>query len=169
MTACSRSGIAASASISRAAVRMAKANIGKRIVAYLIDSLIGGGVSLVLLVVIMGLFWVAMMVGAVAQSPIILFGSMIVMIPGLIIILAPMVLYFLLKDGLFAGRSIGKKLMGLKVMNITANRPCSKVDSIKRNIIMFVPIIGWIDLIMAIIDGEGRRFGDKFAGTQVTE
>jgi uncharacterized RDD family membrane protein YckC len=146
---------------------MAKPDVVKRIVAYLIDSVIGGGVSLVLAVVILGIFWVLMMIGAASSSVLMILGGFAGMMIGLVIIIMPMVLYALLKDGLFGGRSFGKKIMGLRVENVKLNRPCSMKDSVLRNITMFIPIVGWIELLLPIIDAEGVRFGDKLAGTRV--
>ncbi|MDD5111824.1 MAG: RDD family protein [Candidatus Altiarchaeota archaeon] len=146
---------------------MAKPNVVKRIVAYLIDSIIGGGVSLVLTVVILGIFWVLMMVGAASESMTLILASFAGMMVGLVVIMAPMVLYALFKDGLFGGRSIGKKITGLRVENVKLNRPCSMKDSFLRNITMLIPVLGWIDMILPIIDAEGLRIGDKIAGTRV--
>lgn len=148
---------------------MARPNVVKRIAAYLIDSIIGGGVSLVLAVVILGVFWVVSMIGAVSQNVTLILASFAGMIIGLVIIILPMLLYALLKDGLFSGRSIGKKLMGLRVENVKHGRPCSFKDSALRNVMLFIPILGWIELLLPLVDAEGVRFGDKIAGTRVVE
>ncbi len=93
--------------------------------------------------------------------------------------------YMLLKDGLFEGQSVGKKVMKMQV--ITEND--AKADfavSARRNVIfaipiavMIIPILGWIiapilSLVIVIIeflkikdDPKGRRRGDNWAGTQV--
>jgi uncharacterized RDD family membrane protein YckC len=75
--------------------------------------------------------------------------------------------YELLRDGFFGGRSLGKKLMGLKVVNTKTGKPCSIKDSILRNITLFIPVVNLIEIVMPFIDAEGLRFGDKLAGTKV--
>jgi uncharacterized RDD family membrane protein YckC len=140
---------------------MVKASIGKRIVAYIIDSVLLG----VIVGVIMGGSMVVSLVLASisdtlgAMSMLLTFGSM-----GIIFI--AMFGYILLRDGI-GGRSIGKKLMGLKV--VEGGKPCSYVGSIKRNITLIIPILGFVEMIMPFIDPEGKRFGDKFADTQVVD
>ena len=103
--------------------------------------------------------------------------------------------YLLIADGLFEGRSVGKKLIGLRVIiynkteTITA---CSFKESILRNIpfaagfVVFgifnmMPIIGWIFsfitvAIVVLFEGlillgseKGMRLGDELAKTYVIE
>ena len=108
-------------------------------------------------------------------------------------------LYMLLRDALpieaLEYKSIGKKLLGLSVVNVAD--PTSKIDyaaSAKRNwmfalgpimfFFLFIPIIGWILVILIAIavlilviietiklfsDEKGIRMGDKQAGTMVIE
>jgi len=92
--------------------------------------------------------------------------------------------YLLISDGLFDGRSIGKKLMGLKVVSITANEPCSMKESIMRNaplgaglLLYKLPWIGWVFIVLVsaleflILLGskDGMRLGDEIAKTIVIE
>lgn len=101
--------------------------------------------------------------------------------------------YYLVRDGLdvefMDNRSIGKKLMKLRPVL----QGGGKVDisvSVKRNwmfslgILAAVPVLGWIamvllaplaliigivEIVLVITDNEGRRWGDKLAGTKVIE
>jgi hypothetical protein len=50
-----------------------------------------------------------------------------------------MVLVLIVRDWFYEGRGIGKNLMGLQVVDIRTGQPCSLIQSIKRNIIMFGP------------------------------
>ncbi len=90
--------------------------------------------------------------------------------------------YLLISDGLFDGRSIGKKLMGLKVVSITANEPCSMKESIMRNaplgaglLLYKLPWIGWVfivlvsalEFLMLLGSKDGMRLGDEIAKTIV--
>lgn len=96
--------------------------------------------------------------------------------------------YSLIADGFFDGKSLGKKLIGLRVVNLMTGMPCNFKDSILRNIpiaavVMFalIPILGWILLFTAGVvimlfesyliysDEGGIRIGDIFADTQVID
>src|SRR3990172_10416931 len=64
--------------------------------------------------------------------------------------------YLLLGDGLFDGRSIGKKLIRIRVVSAGTNDPCTFKDSILRNstlaagyILWMVPWVGWIFMAFA--------------------
>jgi len=92
--------------------------------------------------------------------------------------------YLLISDGLFGGKSLGKKLVGLKVISIVHNRECSIRESILRNFALCigvafwkVPLVGWIftalipafEFIMLLGSKEGMRLGDEIAKTTVIE
>ena len=65
------------------------------------------------------------------------------------------------------GRSIGKKLMRLKVTFDDAQS--SKAGKIFRLIVRNIPLLLWpIEAIVAYT-GNNKRLGDKFAGTTVEE
>jgi len=101
-------------------------------------------------------------------------------------------LYILIADGLFEGRSIGKKIIGLKVLILDTSAVCSYKESIIRNaplavgfllygVLRVIPFLGWVlsavvtILIMSlegliIIGNEkGMRFGDEIAKTIVVD
>ena len=92
--------------------------------------------------------------------------------------------YILIGDGLFDGRSIGKLLMGLRVVSLNAGGPCSMKESIMRNaplgagLLLFkLPWIGWIFLVVVCVveflillgSKNGMRLGDELAATTVIE
>lgn len=92
--------------------------------------------------------------------------------------------YLLLGDGLFDGRSIGKKLLKIRVISTATNGPCTFRDSILRNctlaggyILWIIPWIGWIfivlvsalEFILILGSRDGMRLGDEIAGTLVKE
>lgn len=140
----------------------AKADITKRILAALIDGVLG---------VVVG---------------------MIPLIGGII-----STAYWLVRDGLevefLDQRSLGKKLMKLRPVRVDG-APMDIATSVKRNwpfafggvalILAYIPIIGWlllvplgllalivgvIEAVLLFTDPDGRRMGDKFAGTRVIE
>jgi uncharacterized RDD family membrane protein YckC len=139
-----------------------KADLSKRFIAALIDGLLAGGVSLIP--------FIGGIVGGV---------------------------YILLRDGLeldfMDRRSIGKKLLKVRPVRLDG-QPMDVGTSVKRNlplvigavgaIFWVIPILGWIiailagitglvvaiiEVVLVLTDAEGRRMGDKFAGTKVIE
>ena len=93
-------------------------------------------------------------------------------------------LYLLISDGLFDGRSIGKLLIGLRVVSITSHEPCSMKESIVRNaplgaglLLYKLPWIGWIFILLVSLveflillgSKNGMRLGDELAKTTVVE
>lgn len=92
--------------------------------------------------------------------------------------------YILLGDGFFDGRSVGKKLLKLKVVSIENNVPGTFRESILRNstfavglALTILPWVGWLFLLGIIIlefilvlgSTDGKRLGDEFANTMVIE
>jgi uncharacterized RDD family membrane protein YckC len=78
------------------------------------------------------------------------------------------VFYFLVRDT--GGASIGKRIMGLRVVKYDDyDRPANLVHSIARNITLLIPLLNILDVIYAFTDPKGRRVGDRFAGTVLTE
>jgi len=91
--------------------------------------------------------------------------------------------YLLIRDGLFDGRSVGKKLIGLGVA--AEDIPGGTADyraSIIRNvplaaayILFLIPYAGWVagplalglECLVAIGDDQGMRTGDLLARTRV--
>jgi len=102
--------------------------------------------------------------------------------------------YILIADGLFDGMSIGKKLMGLRVVVGSGGdtKPCGYRESVFRNLpfaagyllmgfLMIVPLIGWLfslliwivilgfETLVMIGSDDRKRLGDEIAKTQVVE
>jgi len=79
--------------------------------------------------------------------------------------------YVLLRDGLFEGQSLGKRIMGLKVVAHQAQLPCTFLDSFIRNMLWLLPIVnivmGFTGLHALVHDRYGRHWGDRLANTQV--
>ena len=90
-------------------------------------------------------------------------------------------------SGDWDGRSVGKRLMGLRVVRLDGG-PVDFATSAKRNvtlvaasIIIMVPVVGRIaapivalglslfELFLAVTDPQGRRFGDRLADTVVAD
>ncbi|MCK4936770.1 MAG: RDD family protein [Elusimicrobiales bacterium] len=87
------------------------------------------------------------------------------------------ILYTFARDGIdFGGldnRSIGKKVMGLRVINTETGTRCNYKDSVIRQIVFVVPILNFlvalVELVVVLSDDKGIRLGDKLAKTMVIE
>ncbi len=97
------------------------------------------------------------------------------------------VMYEILKKDEWKNKSIGKKLMDLEVVNFSGERVDLAVSAKRNiplaigNIIMVIPILGWIigglvgvvfgliELFFVFTDENGRRLGDRWANTQVIQ
>ena len=141
---------------------MAKAPIGKRILAYIIDCVLGG----VLIGIAIGIAAIVMILGLSSGKGAIAMVGMLVYFLALFGAIAIMILYLLCRDVLFKGRSLGKKLMSLKIVGKDGQQ-AGKKALILRNVTMLIPLLNIIELIMPFVDKDGLRFGDKIAGTQV--
>ena len=79
-------------------------------------------------------------------------------------------IYMVFRDGLFSGQSIGKKVMGIRVVHMDG-RPISFVDSSFRNVLFLVPYLLPLTLVVetaALFRSPDRqRLGDRIARTRV--
>jgi uncharacterized RDD family membrane protein YckC len=150
-----------------------KAPLGKRVVAYLVDSAIAFLPMIILSLPFVSQLGTSITGGFYFDSPL--------MIPIILIGLGWSLIYYLLRDGFGSGQSWGKKMMGLMVVNLTDNSPCSKGKSAIRNVIglLIALVLSWIPVInslsslvepiVAISHGKGHRIGDMLAKTQVID
>ncbi|MDW7739375.1 MAG: RDD family protein [Bacillota bacterium] len=161
-----------------------KANIGKRILAYIIDALIGGlPIAILTPIALIPVFRHA--------STYSYYGDYYSVGPniGLIIfaVIASVIgggwalFYFLFRDGFANGQSWGKKISGLMVVNLEDNNPCTKGKSFVRNVFAWIIaiVLGWIPVlnflagiaepVIALIHARGHRVGDMVAKTQVID
>jgi uncharacterized RDD family membrane protein YckC len=92
--------------------------------------------------------------------------------------------YLLIGDGLFGGKSLGKKLVGLRVISAVSRKPCTIRDSIIRNSIfgagyLFSRVLwfGWIFVLLVLVfefivllgNKDHMRLGDEMAKTLVLD
>lgn len=141
----------------------AKADVGRRIVAILIDF----GIAIILSVVIPAV--------------------------GGLLAAAYMVARDGLELDFMHHRSVGKHLMKLSLVNVDGQPHDLMTSVRRNwmfglgpivTLLLFIPILGWIlipfvvfaaialiitELILALTDGEGRRLGDKWSGTMLVE
>jgi uncharacterized RDD family membrane protein YckC len=113
----------------------------------------------------------------------ILFALLIARLPGYIGLFGGLT-YVGIADGLMGGRSIGKRIIGLRVLYANDGRAVDFRGSILRNsplgllyIIFHIPLAGWalaslglgFELLLIIGSAEGRRLGDEIADTVVAD
>jgi uncharacterized RDD family membrane protein YckC len=92
--------------------------------------------------------------------------------------------YLIISDGLFDGRSIGKKILRLRVVTGEPGITCTFKESSIRNapcgvalIMVMIPFLGWVlagmilalEVLLMLGNREGLRLGDELAHTKVIE
>ncbi len=92
--------------------------------------------------------------------------------------------YLLAADGLSQGRSLGKRLVGLRTWSVKRRGAASFSESIIRNLpfavlflLFHIPFAGWLlavavagfEGLLVIGNERGLRLGDEFAQTQVLD
>jgi uncharacterized RDD family membrane protein YckC len=88
--------------------------------------------------------------------------------PLCLIFLAVMVLYFVLLEGV-PGATLGKRLMGIQVVQPDGGRPGVK-RALIRNLLRAVdglPALNILGVILIVTSPQRARFGDRVAGTRV--
>ena len=82
-------------------------------------------------------------------------------------------IYWILRDGFFEGQSLGKRILGLKVVVQPQERPCTFRDSCVRNLLWIVPVINVVTALTGLNylmhDSQGRHWGDRLANTLVVK
>jgi len=80
--------------------------------------------------------------------------------------------YVLLKDAV-GGRSVGKFLFGLFVVDLGTGRPSGYGACVRRNSLFVLPganlVAAFLEARTLVRDPQGQRLGDRFAQTQVVE
>jgi uncharacterized RDD family membrane protein YckC len=146
-----------------------KAPNGKRFLAYLLDLLIVIGLYIPSLYLLYD-FYYSLLYYHYADYGYQQQGKFIL---GLFLLIFP-IGYALIKDGIGEGQSYGKRAVNLMVINLNTNEPCTKLNSVGRNllfgIICGIPYVGTLlEIIMVFANPEGRKLSDLLAGTQVAE
>ncbi len=77
------------------------------------------------------------------------------------------VAYILFKDG-FNGKSIGKRIMGLIVLQ-KDRKPCNFKSSFLRNFLLFIPLINLYEIYLFLSNPSRPRLGEKISNTKIEE
>jgi uncharacterized RDD family membrane protein YckC len=138
-----------------------KAPFDRRLLATLLDAAIACAPLGVVGIVAAAVAWaisggVAFVIGILVGAPALLWAAY----------------YGFIKDGQPRGQSIGKKKLGLMVVHLPTNAPCSRSQSALRQLVMagtnLIPYLGWlVEPIVVLAADGGRRLGDLAADTQV--
>lgn len=150
-----------------------KASIGRRFLAWVIDGFIE------LLFITPLVIWIIKMIiiaednsySSDYQEARIMIGILLMVLLYIVLSIAA-ITYFLLKDGFKGGQSVGKRVMGLKVISLDTGTDCDYKTSLIRNVLYIlvglIPIVGQLlDPIMICVREDGRRVGDLVANTVV--
>jgi hypothetical protein len=80
--------------------------------------------------------------------------------------------YLLVRDAV-RGRSVGKLVFGLVVINLETGRPANLWSSVRRNFLLLIPGANvaaiFLEAFTIARDVQGQRLGDRLAQTQVVE
>jgi len=147
-----------------------KASLGNRFLAFLLDGLFG------LLLGIPALIFIIAGITSSASYYSSRSSGVGLIVFGVILLVIPMI-YAFIKDGLGEGQSWGKRALGLMVVDLDSNIPCTKGKSWLRYSISFLIVIVpylnlltmWIEPIMVLATNDGRKAADLVAKTQVIE
>jgi uncharacterized RDD family membrane protein YckC len=124
------------------------ANLGDRLLAYLIDFVILFSYS----------FFLGRVVFYQSEPHLLL----------VIISMLPLVFYFFLCELFFNGQSVGKKVMKIKVLKLDGSS-ASFFDYLLRWMLWPLDNFYGLGLLVLLINGRGQRIGDLAAGTSVVK
>jgi len=136
------------------------ANVGERVVAYLLDVVVIAAYYFVVYFLIGQLLDVTRMVNNLDQWTIIAING---------IISLPVLLYTLLLESFFEGQTIGKRIMKIKVIKIDGYQ-AGFGDYLIRwlfRIVEVTGLMGLVGLIAMNVSKKTQRIGDMAAGTAV--
>jgi uncharacterized RDD family membrane protein YckC len=74
--------------------------------------------------------------------------------------------YRIFGDAVFGGAAVGKRLVGIYVVDGATRQPCSFVQCLVRASAWVIPFSYFIEPIVLYSDGR-QRYGDRMAGTYV--
>ncbi len=79
--------------------------------------------------------------------------------------------YWLSRDALFNGQSVGKRVMGLRVVIVPDRRRCGWRESVLRNLLWLIPIVNGAMLLSTLYyllrPAPARHWGDRLGQTDV--
>jgi uncharacterized RDD family membrane protein YckC len=106
---------------------------------------------------------VSLMLDMVAAYMLSAFLSVLPFINAFVTTTLVLTVVMLVRDYFFAGRGVGKNLMGLQVVDVRSGHPCSLIQSVKRNVIILGPLLV-MQVIMFVL-----RITNSFTSGPVTD
>ena len=76
---------------------------------------------------------------------------------------------FFVRDGLGGGRGLGKRYMGLRVVDLATRTGCGYLKSMIRQSTFYLPLINVAEVVWASVDPDHRRIVDHLLGTMVID
>jgi hypothetical protein len=77
--------------------------------------------------------------------------------------------YSMFRDSLGRGTSLGKRLIGLRLIRLEDGKPCGPRRVWSRNLLDLVPLVDSIDFLLMCFDEHGQKLMDKELQTQLVE
>jgi uncharacterized RDD family membrane protein YckC len=77
------------------------------------------------------------------------------------------VAYWLARDGLFRGRSVGKAICGLRVIDFERGQACSLTQAVLRQLVFLIPLFFFVEVVSLLTDPRRRRLGDHWSDSAV--
>jgi uncharacterized RDD family membrane protein YckC len=134
------------------------ASVGERMVGYLLDFIL----------IIIYILFVLLIVNILNNTGIFSGGNNNWLV---LILFLPIYFYDLLCESLFNGQSLGKRIMGMKVISLDGEQPTFGQYIIRWLFrIVDFPVSSWLaGLIMVLVTEKRQRLGDLVAGTTVVK
>lgn len=79
------------------------------------------------------------------------------------------ILYIVFRDSVGTGTNLGKRWLGLQVIDLQTGMPCVSRRVWVRNVLDPIPILDVIDFVLMCLDLRGQKIMDKVLQTQVAE
>jgi uncharacterized RDD family membrane protein YckC len=79
------------------------------------------------------------------------------------------VLYGMFRDSFGKGTSLGKRWLGLRLIDVHTGVQCSGRRVWARNLLDLIPIVNLIDFTLMCLDARGQKMMDKALKTQLIE
>jgi uncharacterized RDD family membrane protein YckC len=129
------------------------AGLGSRSLAFALDTVIQG------VLVVAALLLAATLAGSGVPGALAI--ALVVALPILV-----SVGYYAVAEAATAGRTPGKRALGLRVIRLDGGAP-GLHEALVRNIVRIVDVIAGIGVVVMFVDRRSRRLGDLAAGTMV--
>lgn len=138
------------------------ANIGKRILAYLID-------WVVIMIWFFGWLWILSTVGRLGLGT--AFDGDVTAIFIWIILFCPILFYDFLFERFNHGQSLGKLALKIRVVNVDGTAPTTASFLVRWlfRLVDFIITYGFVGVIMVAVSKKSQRLGDLLAGTTVID